>query len=261
MLECNRLLVPGGSPGLDDHGLTPVIGAAVADRCVLPTTSEKEAVDNQDDAEEEASTGISVAACSEMVERIRDGERVALEELYGIFARGVRFYLCRHLGPRDLEDRIHDTFLIVVQAIRRGDLREPGRLLGFIRTVVRRQVATYIDQSVQDRRDQAELDVTVPRVEDHRASPEEKAIESQQARVVRTLLEELPERDREVLRRFYILEQSQEQICRDMQLTETQYRLMKSRAKNRLVELGRKRVVAPNIVDREILRKKAAGAH
>jgi DNA-directed RNA polymerase specialized sigma24 family protein len=44
------------------------------------------------------------------------------------------------LGPQDLDDRVHDTFLIVVQAISKGDLREPERLMGFVRTVVRRLV-------------------------------------------------------------------------------------------------------------------------
>jgi hypothetical protein len=46
--------------------------------------------------------------------------------------------LCRQLGPQDLDDKVHDTFLIVVQAIRKGELREPERLMGFVHTVVRR---------------------------------------------------------------------------------------------------------------------------
>lgn len=258
MFECNGQLVLGEGPVVDEHRVVPAIGTMVADRRVLSANALKEDLPEPEDSGEGA---IAVDACAEMVERIRAGERFALEELYAIFARGVRFYLCRHLGPRDLDDRIHDTFLIVVHAIRRGDLRDPSRLLGFIRTVVRRQVATYIDQSVQDRRDQLDLDHAEPRAEDLSASPEERAIESQHSRVVRTLLAELPGRDREVIYRFYIQEQSQEEICRDMHLTETQYRLVKSRAKSRLVELGRRRVVAPNIVDREILRKKAAGAY
>jgi len=44
---------------------------------------------------------------------------------------------------------VHDTFVIVVQAIRKGELREPERLMGFVRTVVRRQVAAQIDHAVQ----------------------------------------------------------------------------------------------------------------
>ena len=64
---------------------------------------------------------------------------LGLEELYRIFSRGVRYYLHRQLGPQEIDDKVHDTFLIVVQAIQRGELREPQRLMGFVRTVVRRR--------------------------------------------------------------------------------------------------------------------------
>ena len=35
----------------------------------------------------------------ELVERIRDGETDGMAELYQLFSRGIRFYLCRQLGP------------------------------------------------------------------------------------------------------------------------------------------------------------------
>src|SRR6476661_2188777 len=102
----------------------------------------------------------------DLVESIRRGERCGMEELYRVFSRGVRYYLCRQLGPQDLDDRVHDTFLIVVQAICKGELRDPERLMGFVRTVVRRQVAAQIERVVQNRKDQAEMDTTVA-VSDH----------------------------------------------------------------------------------------------
>jgi hypothetical protein len=77
-----------------------------------------------------------------LVERIRAGDRAAMEELYGLFSKGIRFYLCRQLGPQDLDDRLHDVFLTITQAIQSGELREPERLMGYVRTVVRRQVRT-----------------------------------------------------------------------------------------------------------------------
>ena len=76
-----------------------------------------------------------------------------MEELYQIFSRGIRFHLCRQLGPQELDDKVHDTFLIVVQAIQRGELREPDRLMGFVRTIVRRQIAAYIEELVHNRRE------------------------------------------------------------------------------------------------------------
>ena len=174
-----------------------------------------------------------------LVESVHRGERSGMEELYRVFSRGVRFYLCRQLGPQDLDDKVHDTFLIVVQAIRRGELREPDRLMGFVRTVVRRQVAAQIDRSVQSRREQAEFD-TRTFVADHRDSPEETAIVRQQEKVAETVLRGISDRDREILTRFYLKEQTQEEICQEMNLSETQFRLLKSRAKARFGELGKK---------------------
>ena len=63
----------------------------------------------------------SQPAWAELVDKIKENDTTGLEELYRVFSRGVRFYLCRQLGPQDLDDRVHDTFLTVAQAIQRGD--------------------------------------------------------------------------------------------------------------------------------------------
>jgi hypothetical protein len=52
-------------------------------------------------------------------------------------------------------------------------------------------------------------------------------------------------RDREVLHRFYLLEQPPEQIQIEMGMTETQFRLTKQRAKSRFGELGKKLLTPP----------------
>jgi RNA polymerase sigma factor (sigma-70 family) len=178
---------------------------------------------------------------SELVERIRQEDPTGMEELYRIFARGIRFYLCRQLGPQELDDRVHDTFLIVVQAIRRGDLREPERLMGFVRTVVRRQVAAHIDDLVHSRREEVEIDVN-SRLPDRSWNPEQSLASRENIALMRRVLDSLSQRDREILVRFYLQEESQDQICREMELTETQFRLLKSRAKARFGELGKKKL-------------------
>jgi RNA polymerase sigma-70 factor (ECF subfamily) len=164
-----------------------------------------------------------------------------MEELYRLFGRGIRFYLCRQLGPQELEDKVHDTFLIVVQAIQRGDLREPERLMGFVRTVVKRQVAASIEQAVQSRRDMQDLEQGSG-ISDKSQTPEESVIRRQMAEIMATILRGISQRDREILTRFYLLEQPQDQICQEMSLTDTQFRLLKSRAKARFGELGRRKL-------------------
>jgi DNA-directed RNA polymerase specialized sigma24 family protein len=186
---------------------------------------------NQDSNEAPAgvhpSPGSSMRSWSALVEGVQRGERLEMEELYTNFSRGIRYYFCKHLGPADLDDRVHDAYLTVVQAIRAGSLREPEALMGFVRTIIRRQVAAGIDAAVQ----KTQLMVQV--------------------------LEEISVRDKEILTRFYLRGQTQGKICREMRLTETQFRLLKSRAKARFGELGRKRLA---MAEPELGMRKMAGA-
>jgi RNA polymerase sigma-70 factor (ECF subfamily) len=170
-----------------------------------------------------------------------------MEHLYKLFSRGIRYYLCRQLGPQELEDKVHDTFLIVVNAIKRGDLREPERLMGFVRTVVRRQVAAYIENAVHLRREQADLETSVT-VVDRKQNPEQEAIVRQKSALMKSALESLSKRDRDILIRFYLKEQTQEQICQEMALTETQFRLLKSRAKAKFGDIGKKKLASSGFI-------------
>lgn len=178
---------------------------------------------------------------TQLVGRVQAGEPEAMEELYSMFSNGVRYYLARQLGRDDIDDRLHDAFLVVVDAIRAGDLRDPRRLMGFIRTVVKRMIASSIDRQVQERRGRVDEERTA-QVSDRGETPEGAMLCQQQTSIVRDVLAELSERDRDILTRFYVEEQSAQQICEEMDLTMTQFRLLKSRAKNRFGELGRKRV-------------------
>jgi RNA polymerase sigma factor (sigma-70 family) len=176
-----------------------------------------------------------------LVEKVQLGDQEAMEKLYCVFERGVRFHFYRQLGAQDLEDKLHDTFLIVVQAIQRGDLREPERLLGFVRTIVRRQVAAHIDSMVHGRRDSLPIDANAT-VRDRARTPEESVISQEKVDLMAKVLRAMSPRDREILTRFYLNEESQEQICDEMNLTATQFRLLKSRAKARFGELGQRRL-------------------
>ena len=140
----------------------------------------------------------------------------------------------------DLDDRVHDCFVIVTQAIRNGDLREPDRLMGYVRTVVKRHVAASIDVAVHQRRSRVEFEDSLFTISDWRDDPEREILSRQRVEIARKVLKGIPPRDREILNRFYVQEQSHEQICAEMGLSYNQFRLIKSRAKARFGELGRR---------------------
>jgi RNA polymerase sigma-70 factor, ECF subfamily len=133
---------------------------------------------------------------ADVVGRIRRDDRSGMEELYKVFCNGVRFFLFRQFGVRDLDDKVHDIFVIVAQAIQRGDLRDPERLMGYVRTIIRRQAAGHIEQITRERRQQADLDDVIPFVQDQQKDPEREAIGNEKteiaARVLRSLCRSFP---------------------------------------------------------------------
>ena len=248
---------------------------------VIPTGKEPAAVKPQareqapylqESREEELTPHSDIAECptpgfdltsfdwATLVTQIRDNDPAGMESLYNLFSKGIRYYLCRQVGSQEIDDKVHDTIVIVVQAIRRGELREPERLMGYVRTVVRRQVANHIAESVQTRKGQLELESGAA-VADLRVDPENDIISDERLILMKDVLREISGRDREILRRFYIEEQSPEQICADLDLNETQFRLLKWRAKQRFGEIGRQKLKNSQSPAEVFLRKILRRAH
>jgi RNA polymerase sigma-70 factor (ECF subfamily) len=185
-----------------------------------------------------ADPGLEIPDWANTVNRIRAGDPLAMAELYAVFTRGIRYMLLRTLGAEEVEDRVHDCFLIVTEAIRAGELRDPARLMGYVRTVVRRHIAAGIEDAIHRRRTTVGFEDAVFSVSDWKNNPEQDLLASQRADIARRVFKGVSRRDREILRRFYLLEQSQDRICAEMGLSYNQFRLLKSRAKARFGKLG-----------------------
>jgi RNA polymerase sigma-70 factor, ECF subfamily len=186
-----------------------------------------------------ATAAVAEPAWELLASRVQRGDDDAMQELYDIFSKGIRFMLYRQLGPDDLDDKVHDVFVTIAQSIRNGELRDPSRLMGYIHTVVRRQIVGYIDRAVSMRRNRVELDFDEAICDAH-PDPEIEAIQRENQEIALRVLRSIPKRDREVLYRFYFQEQSAAEICTALGLSETQFRLIKSRAKARFGELGKR---------------------
>lgn len=183
---------------------------------------------------------------TDIVARIRNNDPSGREDLFALLNRGIRFYFARRVPSQEIEDRLHDLFMIVFAAIRNGNLRDPERLAGFIRVIAQRQVAAYIGTAVQRRNetsiDHDHHDQSIVFV-DSGKTPEQIALEQEQTDLAVKILAGMNSREQEVLRRFYLLEQDPATIQAEMGLTETQFRLLKCRAKGRFAELGRRKMV------------------
>jgi DNA-directed RNA polymerase specialized sigma24 family protein len=68
-------------------------------------------------------------------------------------------------------------------------------------------------------------------------SPEQLCLQRERQDIAKRILEALPAKHRELLVRFYLNDESQEEITAAMGMSATQFRLIKSRAKLRYTEL------------------------
>jgi RNA polymerase sigma-70 factor (ECF subfamily) len=121
---------------------------------------------------------------------------------------------------------------------------------------VRRLVPPHIDRLVEERRERTDLEDGYA-MADERSDPEKDAEQRQRVEIMEQVLHTISRRDREILTRFYLYEQSQEQICREMGLNDTQFRLLKSRAKQRFAEIGKRKIEKANTSENNFLRKSA----
>jgi len=179
----------------------------------------------------------------DLVRSVQRGDAAGMAELYEYISSGLRPYLARQLHSQDFHDKVHSIFVDVVLAIQRGQVREPHRLMGFARTIARRKVSGYIDDAASNRRNQVEIGAAFW-LASPRETPETAMISREQQDLVRWTLSHLSEREGEILSRFYMQEQSQQQICSEMGLTHTQYRLLKWRSKARFEQLSRREMAS-----------------
>jgi len=173
---------------------------------------------------------------TDLASRIRTGDREAEAELVGRYQRGVTLLLRRSAGDPSLaEDLAQETFRIALEKIRRGDLREPEKLAGFLCSLARNLSIEHFRKASSQRTSGSPPEDSVRGDE---PDPLERLIRAEQARIVRGILTELPtERDRQILLRFYLAEEDKSAICRDLGLTSLHFNRVLFRARERYREL------------------------
>jgi RNA polymerase sigma-70 factor (ECF subfamily) len=164
-----------------------------------------------------------------LIDAIQSFDPVAEEQLYLLFDGLFRFQLAGQIEPEYLLDALHAAFLDVLVAVRRGDVRNPGSLVSFCHTVTHRKYVRHVDERVLVRSRAVD-----PMGAVQSATLESDQILREQQALIRDGLRFLSPRERELLVRFYLDEESRESICEHMRLSVRQFAVIKSRALNQL---------------------------
>lgn len=181
------------------------------------------------------------ATAATLVRRIQDDDRQAEDELVAQYTKGLALLLRRLTGDPMLAEDLHqETFRIVLEKVRAGELREPEKLPAYLRGTARNLVLTERRQGTRMRFDGDSASLVDPDRGRLTADPSQlrKVLRKEEAQLVRQLLGEMRfERDRQILAHFYLSDRSKQEICSDLDVDPVGFKKVLFRARERLREL------------------------
>jgi RNA polymerase sigma-70 factor, ECF subfamily len=175
-----------------------------------------------------------------LVRRILAGDLTAETELVDLYQKAVSIVIDQIVRSRSAtEDVSQETFKLVIEKIRRGEVRDPERLSGFIRSVARNLAVAYQQRARHAATQQASW--PGDEIPDSALDPLDEVLKEERCRAVRRVINEMKiPRDREILFRYCIAEEDKDIICSDLGLTRTQFNSIFFRALGRFKELFEK---------------------
>ena len=174
----------------------------------------------------------------DLVRRIVSGDPAAEAELVQRFSRALSFLLRRLTRDEAAaEDLYQETFRLVIEKVRGGELREPERLPGFVSSLARNLFLGSVRRSGRRQKWHGDAEATEA-APDPAPGQLAKLLAQERAATVRRVLAELRnDRDRELLSRYYIAGETKEDICRDFELSDLHFNRVLFRARQRYREL------------------------
>lgn len=173
----------------------------------------------------------------EFVERVNAGDRLAEGELMQFFGPGVLLMLEQRVQDQQLAvDLYQDTFVIVIERLRRKPLNEPGKLGSYIYSTARNLLIGDFRKKKR-RRTFADTNI-VSESADTRLGPLQISGRDEEARIVHHIISTMrSKRDRTLLLRFYIDEEEKEVICSELKLSKLHFDRVLFRARRRFREM------------------------
>jgi RNA polymerase sigma-70 factor (ECF subfamily) len=178
-----------------------------------------------------------VATAADLVERIRRGDATAEEQLARRYGPKLEYILRRRAREPSLAaDLRQEALIIAIERLRDTGLQEPDKLAAFLhQTAVNLAIGearTYYRRNTWPNADAIDRAATSEPLLSDRIE------RAELAGLVRQLLGELNQpRDRDILRRFYLGEESKERICAALGLTAAHFDRVLYRARKRFREI------------------------
>lgn len=173
-------------------------------------------------------------AATELVKLVKGGDRGAEAAMIQRYSRGLRFLLRRKTRDPELaEDFLQETWAIALVKIRDDGLDNPGRLAGYLCGIANNLALGEL-RRVNRQRTSINSEI-VDLIPDESSNPLRHVSRAEVCKLVHGLLDDLrKERDREILKRFYVWEEDKQSICNGLGVDSVHFNRVLYRARQRL---------------------------
>jgi RNA polymerase sigma-70 factor (ECF subfamily) len=173
-------------------------------------------------------------AATELVKLVKRGDRGAEAAMIQRYSRGLRYLLRRKTRDVELaEDFLQETWAIALVKIRGDGLDNPGRLAGYLCGIANNLALGEL-RRVNRQRTSINSEI-VDLIPDESSNPFRHVSRAEVCKLVHGLLDDLrKERDREILKRFYVWEEDKQSICNGLGVDSVHFNRVLYRARQRL---------------------------
>jgi RNA polymerase sigma-70 factor, ECF subfamily len=176
------------------------------------------------------------------VERLRAGDFRTQEHFVSYFTELIQLKLRSRLrSPQAIEDVRQETFTRVFAALRGGKVRQPERLGAFVNSMCNNVLLEHYRASARDSslEDEDQEDFPALGIDLLGALAAKQLSEK-----IREILDEMPERDRRLLREVFLEERDKDEVCRGFGVDRDYLRVLLHRAKQSFKSLYLKNMAA-----------------
>jgi RNA polymerase sigma-70 factor (ECF subfamily) len=173
------------------------------------------------------------------LERLRAGDLATEQHFVAYFEHLLRIKLRSRMLPADkVEDLRQETFIRVIAAVRKdGGVRQPERFGAFVNSICNNVLLEHYRSSGKN---QPVEDSDLLEIPDKVLDLEGALYSKESAKHVRQILDEMPKRDRDLLRAIFFDEKEKDAICRELGVNRDYLRVLLLRAKDKFKVLYEK---------------------
>ena len=172
------------------------------------------------------------------VERLRAGDPSTEQHFVAYFDQLLRIKLrSRTLASDKVEDLRQETYIRVIACLRKeGGIRQPERFGAFVNSICNNVLLEYYRSSARNQ----------PMEDDHMDIPDKvldlegMLVTKESAEHVRRILDDMPKRDRDLLRAIFLEDKDKDAVCHELGVDREYLRVLVHRAKDKFKALYEK---------------------